>query len=62
MIPKSLHTVTVFVRVAQREMQINPVLTPEQALEHARIILGYTEQTDDYSLLTAALKQLKRGA
>lgn len=61
-IAKSLHTVTVLVRVA-KELQNRqfPPLHPESAVGKALIILGIADQNDDYGLIAAAVKQLSKG-
>jgi hypothetical protein len=58
---KSLHTVTVLVRVA-KELQNRqfPLLHPESAVGQALIILGLADQNDDYNLISQAVKQLSK--
>ncbi len=58
---KSLHTVTVLVRVAHevRNRQFPP-LDADSAVARALDILGLTEQPDSYGLAAAAIKQLRK--
>jgi hypothetical protein len=58
---KSLHTVTVLVRVALevRKRQFPP-LHPDSAVERALDILGLTGQPDTYGLAAQAIKQLSK--
>jgi hypothetical protein len=58
---KSLHTVTVLVRVAHevRNRQFPP-LPADSAVTRALDILGLTEQPDSYGLAAAAIKQLNK--
>lgn len=58
---KSLHTVTVLVRVA-KEFQNRqfPPLHPESAVGKALLVLGLADQNDDYGLIAAAVKQLNK--
>ena len=59
--PKSLHTVTVLVRVAAL-FQRYENCAAEEALDLALIQLGYGAAPDDYGLAASALKQLTKGA
>ena len=58
---KSLHTVTVLVRVALeiRKRQFPP-LPADAAMERALDILGLTGQPDSYGLAAQAIKQLNK--
>ena len=58
---KSLHTVTVLVRVAHelRNRQFPP-LPADAAVERALTVLGLTGQPDSYGLAAAAIKQLNK--
>ena len=56
---KSLHTVTVIVRVAKALRPLHPNSTPEQQVELALMVLGYVDAADPYGLAQAALKQLE---
>jgi hypothetical protein len=58
---KSLHTVTVLVRVAHeiRNRQFPP-LDADSAVARALDILGLTEQPDSYGLALQAEKQLNK--
>lgn len=60
-LPKSLHTVTVLVRVATllRDAKL-PILTAQQAVNAALDILGYDHEADPYGLAAAAAKQMDR--
>jgi hypothetical protein len=60
---KSLHTVTVLVRVAHevRNRQFPP-LHPDSAVERALDILGLTGQPDTNGLAAQAIKQLNKFA
>lgn len=60
---KSLHTVTVLVRVALevRKRQFPP-LPADAAMERALDILGLTGQPDSYGLAAQAIKQLNKYA
>ena len=60
---KSLHTITVLVRVALevRKRQFPP-LPADSAVERALDILGLTGQPDSYGLAAAAIKQLNKFA
>lgn len=54
-IPKSLHTVTVLVRLADSYGRADPEGRIERALE----FLGYGSAPDDHGLAAAALKVIK---
>lgn len=56
---KSLHTVTVIVRVANLLQRLNNE-TAESAVTSALIELGYDGAADPYSLAAAALIQLRK--
>lgn len=58
-IPKSLHTVTVLVRVA-RDIQKREGLNNPDAIAAALDLLGYTDENipDTHGLVPAALKQM----
>lgn len=58
-LPKSLHTVTVLVRVARHLKGQAPFMTWEYAVEVALTVLGYGIAPDPYHLKLAALKQLE---
>ena len=59
---KSLHTVTVLVRVAKalHERRTNPRDTTGHALALALDILGLSGMPDTYGLVAAAIKQLNK--
>ena len=60
-LPKSLHTVTVLVRVAKAVADyegIDPL--SYKAMDLALAILGLDNMPDTYGLVTAALKQLRK--
>lgn len=57
---KSLHTVTVLVRVARFVMLEGKADTNADAVVKAAAILGLRDMHDDYELLSAALKQLNK--
>lgn len=60
---KSLHTVTVLVRVAIHLKRSNPELRNETALVYSALdILGLTGQPDTYRLAAQAIKQLNKYA
>ena len=56
-IPKSLHTVTVFVKLVKHfsEVDDQPL---EDALDSLLSLLGYDEKNDPHGLVKAACKQL----
>ena len=54
---KSLHTVTVIVRVARLMRKLRST-SNEVAVTHALELLGYHDAADPYGLAAAALKQL----
>jgi hypothetical protein len=56
---KSLHTVTVLVRVALNEKH-NTTMSNGHAVCAALAILGLTEQPDSYGLAEQAIKQLNK--
>ena len=56
-LPKSLHTVTVFVNMA-RVLQKSETLSNEEAVTKAVEVLGYSEFPDGYGLAAAAVRQL----
>lgn len=60
-LPKSLHTVTVLVRVATllRGAKFPPLTAPE-AVDAALDILGYDPENDPYGLAAAAAKQMDK--
>ena len=65
-LPKSLHTVTVIVRVAlsvQRAMFDRPLPIPTdiEAINTALEILGIDSMPDDHAIVAQCLKQLQRG-
>lgn len=60
-IPKSLHTVTVFVRIAKDVMRRHQGCDARAALIVAQVMLGLEEAPDVYELTKAALKQLEAG-
>lgn len=61
-IAKSLHTVTVLVRVAKFIQSLdNGGYSNQYAVGKAMIALGLQDQPDDYDLLNAAIKQLDKG-
>lgn len=60
-LPKSLHTVTVLVRVA-RSIQERRDVGALQAVCEARSLLGLDDKFDEYSLIAVAAKQLQGGA
>lgn len=59
---KSLHTVTVLVRVANAlyERRTNPRDTIGHALALASDVLGLSDMPDTYGLIAAAFKQLNK--
>lgn len=57
-IPKSLHTVTVFVRMANMLFEIGGCDSREQALDDAISNLGYADTPDTHELRAKALAQL----
>ena len=66
-LPKSLHTVTVLVAVAElvKEYYDHDILTDEDrlswddALHETVALLGLKDRPDDYNLIGAALRQLE---
>jgi hypothetical protein len=66
MIPKSLHTVSVLVNVAQHHMAIvrhqypQGNCTPAAAIDAAAAILGYADTADVYALKAAAVRKLEK--
>ena len=61
-IAKSLHTVTVLVRVAKLIQALdNGGYSNHYAVGKAMIALGLQDQPDEYNLLDAAIKQLDKG-
>ena len=58
---KSLHTVTVLVRVALNEKRKSP-MPNDRAVIFALDILGLADLTDAYSLAAQAIKQLNKYA
>lgn len=61
-IPKSLHTITVFVRVAKLIQATDQTgLRNDDAIERAAAVLGYGDTPDNYELKAKALKQLNEG-
>lgn len=59
-LPKSLHTVTVLVRVATHLADIGQADSPSDAVEAALDLLGYSETPDTYALADAACRQLDK--
>jgi hypothetical protein len=59
-LPKSLHTVTVLVRVARDIQTRQPELSSFGAVHAALDILGLSDMPDDYALATQAAKQLRK--
>ena len=61
-LPKSLHTVTVLVKVAELIYAQNDVhgLDKEGAVANALRILGYSVDNDPHGLAAAAIKQLSK--
>ena len=57
---KSLHTVTVLVRVARDIQSRNPALSSFGAVHAALELLGLGDMPDDYALATQAAKQLRK--
>ena len=60
-IPKSLHTVSVLVRLADHLRSQNGIGTGKstiQALDEAVAILGLSDAPDDYRLIDQAFKKL----
>lgn len=56
---KSLHTITVLVRIAgYLKATSNTPCSDETAVYSALVILGYTDAPDPHGLRAAALKQL----
>jgi hypothetical protein len=55
---KSLHTVTVLVRISETYME-NEGYPPKDALSRTLQDLGYANAPDPYNLAGAALKQLE---
>lgn len=64
-LPKSLHTVTVLVRVAHvladAQGQIAPAIDWNAYVEGALHALGMADMPDTYALRTAAVRQLEKG-
>lgn len=60
-IAKSLHTVTVLVRVARLLIKQNLACSNVDALMDALDALGLSEMPDTYGLIEQALKQLSKG-
>ena len=58
-LPKSLHTVSVLVAVAQR-LIINEGLSAAIAVSETLSVLGYTNTPDTYGLAQQALKKLNK--
>ena len=58
-LPKSLHTVTVLVRLSRDVMRRHPGCCPRAALIVAQVVLGIEELSDTHGLCAAALKQLE---
>ena len=56
---KSLHTVTVLVRVARDIMSRNPTLSAFGAIHAALDLLGLGDMPDDYALANQAYKKLR---
>lgn len=59
-LPKSLHTVTVLVRMAR--VIHGHTLGAEKAVDNVLEALGYTDAADSYGLRAAAIAQLKAPA
>ena len=57
---KSLHTVTVWVRVALNAKLRHPLLSNSSLVAVALDILGLEEQLDSYDLAGQAIKQLNK--
>lgn len=57
---KSLHTVTVLVRVALDIQKRHPERDSFSAVYAALNLLGLGDMPDDYGLVTAALKQVRK--
>lgn len=57
---KSLHTVTVLVRVALNAKHRHPLLSNSGLVAVALDILGLEEQPDSYGLAEQAIKQLNK--
>jgi hypothetical protein len=58
-LPKSLHTVTVIVRVAKALRPLHPHATAEGLAGIALLALGYVLTDDPYGLERAAIAQLQ---
>ena len=59
---KSLHTVTVLVRVARLVSKLNSDIANDAAVIGALQVLGLADMPDTYGLTAAAIKQLDKGA
>lgn len=59
-IPKSLHTVTVLVRLARLLARLHPHATHEGLVGLAVIELGYVAAADTHGLAAAALKVMSK--
>lgn len=55
---KSLHTVTVLIRVAQHLLAASDIDGPENAVQEAARILGYEGAPDPYGLVAKATAQM----
>ena len=58
-LPKSLHTVTAIVRVAETMMEVDNHTSSRRAIESALSILGYAGAPDPHGLAAKALKALE---
>ena len=58
-LPKSLHTVTVLVRMARLIEQYEPNIPWSEAVATVLIEMGLNDKPDTYGLKQAALKQLE---
>lgn len=57
--PKSLHTVTVLVRIASYIRQVQPGESVKDCVRGAAIVLGYIDAPDAYGLQASAIKQMQ---
>jgi hypothetical protein len=56
---KSLHTITVLLRVAELHQKMNAGMPAADAMKRTVDVLGYTGAEDPYGLVATALKQLE---
>lgn len=61
-LPMSLHTVSVLVAVAKLIQDTKPDHSAFDAVYQALVVLGYSSESDHYSLALQALKKLNKEA